>query len=36
MTYFAHRRTRPMTFRTPGLYRLIRHPIYIEQGSAEE
>jgi protein-S-isoprenylcysteine O-methyltransferase Ste14 len=29
VTHFAGRVTEPMKFKTPGLYRLIRHPIYL-------
>ena len=29
MTHFAGRITAPVKFKTPGLYRLIRHPIYL-------
>ncbi|WP_339038283.1 methanethiol S-methyltransferase [Bradyrhizobium symbiodeficiens] len=29
VSHFAGRLTEPMKFRTPGLYRLIRHPIYL-------
>jgi protein-S-isoprenylcysteine O-methyltransferase Ste14 len=29
LTHFAGRVTAPIKFRTPGLYRLIRHPIYL-------
>ncbi len=29
VTHFAGRITAPVKFRTPGLYRLIRHPIYL-------
>jgi methanethiol S-methyltransferase len=29
MTHFAGRIVEPLSFRTPGLYRLIRHPIYL-------
>ncbi len=29
ITYFVGRVTPPVSFRTPGLYRLIRHPIYL-------
>jgi protein-S-isoprenylcysteine O-methyltransferase Ste14 len=29
MTHFAGRVVEPLSFRTPGLYRLIRHPIYL-------
>jgi protein-S-isoprenylcysteine O-methyltransferase Ste14 len=29
VSHFAGRVTEPMKFKTPGLYRLIRHPIYL-------
>ena len=29
VTHFAGRVTEPMKFKTPGLYRMIRHPIYL-------
>jgi methanethiol S-methyltransferase len=29
VTHFAGRITAPVKFKTPGLYRLIRHPIYL-------
>ena len=29
VSHFAGRVTEPMKFKTPGLYRMIRHPIYL-------